>query len=99
MLIFFIRFLISFSNLYSFKSLKKGLHHIHFYRLVSQLISKDGESLLSSERSHPIYPKVSFNVLFYPNALLHYGMYLYLRKKLHSIFSLSADCHMRTYML
>ena len=78
---------------------KKGLHNINFDRLVSQLISEDEECLLFSQRSHPVHPKVSFNVLFDRNSLLHYVMYVYLRKKLHSIFSSSAYCHMRTYML
>ena len=68
----FIRFLISFSNLSSFKSFKKWLHHSHFDRLVSQSISKDMKFSLFSQRTVPINPEVSFDILSHRNALLHY---------------------------
>ena len=55
--------------------MKKGLHHIHFDRLVSQPISEVWEFLLSSQRSQPIHYKVSFNQLTV--ATMESSMYLW----------------------
>ena len=72
-----IRFLISFSNLSSLKNLKKRVAW-HPFR-PSGYCHFNREFWLSLQRSQPIFPDMSFNILSYSNAPLHYLAYLYFR--------------------
>ena len=78
---------------------KKGFHHSHFDCLVSQPTSEDIKFRLSIQRTQPIHPEVSFDILSNRYALLHYVMYFNLRKKVDSITSSSSYSQMHANML
>ena len=66
---------------------------------MSHPICEDMKFSRSSQRTIPIHPEVSFDILSYRNALLHYVMYFNLRKKVDSITSSSSYSHMHANML
>ena len=66
---------------------------------MSQPISEDMRFSLFSQRTVPIHPEVSFDILSYRNALLHYVMYFNLQKKVDSITSPSSESDMHEHML
>ena len=66
---------------------------------MSQPISEDMKFSLFSQRTVPIHPEVSFDILSHRNALLHYVIYINLRKKVDSINVSSSYSHMHANML